>query len=285
MSVPHSRDAYVVGLTPQQRVAPAAARSSLVRLIHLVRARCDLTLAFVRRELGIRYKEAYVGVAWAVLQPLAYMAIFTILFARIAKVPGTGALVAYVALVPWAFASTSVLQGGQSVLNQLGVVSKIYFPRAVLPLAAVIAASVDAAIAFVLQIGLLLAIGPGLHPTLLLWPALMLLTGAVCLGATMVIAPAVVRFRDLRYVMPFGLQLLLLATPVGYPLDAVPAEFRGWYQVNPFAGLMEAFREISLAGELPALGHLLPAVAWAVGLLTVGTLYFRRQDTTIADYV
>lgn len=275
----------MIELTSEQRAARGVAPDSTGRLLQLVRARCDLTLAFVRRELGIRYKEAYVGVAWAVLQPLAYMALFTILFSRIARVPGTGALVAYVALVPWAFASTSLLQGGLSVLNQLGVVSKIYFPRAVLPLAAVIAAAGDAAIAFLLQLGLLVAIGPGLHATLLLWPALMLLTGAVCLGATLVLAPAVVRFRDLRYVIPFGLQLLLLASPVGYPLEAVPAEFRVWYQVNPFAGLMEAFREISLAGELPSPSHVLPAVAWAVGLLTVGAVYFRRQDTTIADYV
>jgi lipopolysaccharide transport system permease protein len=242
-------------------------------------------MAFVRREVGVRYKEAYVGVAWAVLQPLAYMLIFTLLFSRLSRIPGTGPLTAYVALVPWTFVSASIGQASQSVLGQLSVVSKIYFPRGVLPLSAVVAAGVDALIAFALQLVLMVATGTALRPALLLWPLLMVLAAAVCLGVGLILAPAVVRFRDLRYAIPIGLQLLLLGSPVGYPLSAVPEEFRHWYLLNPFAGLMESFRAISLRGEVPAVGMLLPALAWAAVLLVVGGLYFRVQEATVADYV
>lgn len=262
-----------------------AAFPRLARLWRAVPPRYELLLAFVRRELGVRYKEAYIGVAWAVIQPLAYMLIFTLLFARMAKVPGSGPLVAYVALVPWTFASTSIAQGGQAVLNQLGIVSKIYFPREVLPAAAIVAAGVDALIAFGLQILLLVIFGAGLSVTLLLWPVLMLLTGAVCLGITLLLAPAVVRFRDLRFVIPFGLQLAMLASPVGYPIDAVPEHLMVWYRANPFAGLMDAFRAIALRGEMPPAVDLWPALVWAVGLITLGVLYFRSQEATMADYV
>jgi lipopolysaccharide transport system permease protein len=242
-------------------------------------------MAFVRREVGVRYKEAYVGVAWAVLQPLAYMLIFTLLFSRMSKVPGSGPLTAYVALVPWTFVATAMGQASQSVLSQLGVVSKIYFPRAVLPLSSIVAAGLDAVIAFALQLVLMVATGTGLGLTLLLWPPLMLLAAAICLGVSLFLAPAVVRFRDLRYTIPLGLQLLLLASPVGYPLSAVPEELRGWYQLNPLAGLLESFRTISLGGKAPALTALLPAVGWAAALLLLGVLYFRAQEATLADYV
>jgi len=248
-------------------------------------ARFELLMAFVRREVGVRYKEAYVGVAWAVLQPLAYMVIFTLLFSRMGKLPGSGPLVAYVALVPWIYAAAAIGQSSQSVLGQLGIVSKIYFPRSVLPLSSILAAGLDALIAFVLQLVLMLALGVRLAPTLLLWPFLMLLTGAICLGVSLILAPAIVRFRDLRYIIPLGLQLLLLASPVGYPLDAVPRHLRGWYQLNPFAGLLESFRAIALGGHLPRLDHLLPAVVWAAGLMIVGGCFFRAQEATLADYV
>jgi lipopolysaccharide transport system permease protein len=213
------------------------------------------------------------------------MLIFTLLFSRLSKVPGSGPLTAYVALVPWTFAATAMSQASQSVLAQLGVVSKIYFPRSVLPLSSVVAAGVDAVIAFGLQVALMLINGVALKPTLLLWPLLMLLAGAVCLGVGLFLAPAVVRFRDLRYAIPLALQILLLASPVGYPISAVPEELRRWYQLNPFAGLMESFRVISLRGEVPALELLLPAAGWAMALLVVGSLYFRSQEAMLADYV
>lgn len=251
----------------------------------LLRARYELVMAFVRRDLGVRYKEAYVGVAWAVLQPLAYMVLFTFLFSRMGRVRGAGALPAYVALVPWTFASTAIAAGANSIINQLGVVSKIYFPRGALPLAAVVAAGVDALVGFVLELVLLVAFGPGLSPTLLMWPVLMVLAAAVCLGIGLLLAPASVRFRDLRYVIPLGLQLLMLASPVGYPVSAVPRGVRGWYDLNPFAGLIEGFRTIALQGRLPGPATLLPAVLWAVVLLAVGAVYFRAQNATVADYV
>ena len=276
----HPRDA-AVPVAPLLGLQGGRLRA-LARVAH---ARVDLTFAFVRRELGIRYKEAYVGVGWALLQPLAYMGIFTVLFSRMAHVQGSGALSSYVALVPWSFAATAILQGGQSVFNQLGVVSKIYFPRSVLPLAAVIAAAVDGVIAFGLQLGLMAATGARFGATLLLWPVLMLLTGLVSLGIALVLAPAVVRFRDLRYVIPVGVQLLLLATPVGYPLSALPATYRRLAALNPYAGLMDAFRAIAIRGETPPLQDVWPAVVWAVVLLVLGGVYFRREEATVADYV
>jgi lipopolysaccharide transport system permease protein len=261
---------------PALRLGPA---------LHRLLANYDLLMAFVRREVGVRYKEAYVGVAWAVLQPLAYMLIFTLLFSHLSRIPGSGPLTAYVALVPWAFIAASIGQASQSVLGQLSVVSKIYFPRGVLPLSSVLAAGVDALIAFALQVLLMVATGVALRPTLLLWPLLMVLAAAVCLGIGLLLAPAVVRFRDIRYAIPISLQLLMLGSPVGYPLSAVPEEFRRWYQLNPFAGLLEGFRAISLRGEVPSPGSLLPAVAWAAVMLVLGGLYFRVQEATVADYV
>jgi lipopolysaccharide transport system permease protein len=245
----------------------------------------QLVLAFVRRELAIRYKEAYVGVAWAILQPLAYMAVFTLLFSHVAHVAGGGALSSLTALVAWGFFATSLTQGSQSVVNQLGVVSKIFFPRSALPLAAVIAAGFDAVIAFGLQLVLLASFGHGLSPALLLWPVLMLLLGSLCIGATLLLSPVFVRFRDLKYLLPVAVQLLLLASPVGYPLDAVPESLRAWYMVNPLAGLLESFRRIAIDGSLPPLNYLWPAAVWAVALLVLGGLHFRRAQATLADYV
>jgi lipopolysaccharide transport system permease protein len=213
------------------------------------------------------------------------MLIFTLLFSHMSKVPGSGPLTAYVALVPWTFVATAIGQASQSVFNQLGVVSKIYFPRGVLPLSSIVAAGLDAVIAFALQLVLMVAVGTGLRLTLLLWPLLMLLAAAIALGVALFLAPAVVRFRDLRFAIPLGLQLLLLASPVGYPLSAVPEEFRSWYQLNPFAGLMESFRTIALRGEIPAMATLVPAAAWAAALLLLGYLYFCAQEATLADYV
>jgi len=142
-----------------------------------------------------------------------------------------------------------------------------------------------AAIAFALQLVLMVVVGAHLAPTLLLWPLLMLLTSGIALGVGLFLAPAIGRFRDLRYAIPISLQLLLLASPVGYPLSAVPEGMRNWYMLNPFAGLMESFRTIALDGRVPAATALLPAAGWAAVLIGLGTLYFRSQEATVADWI
>jgi lipopolysaccharide transport system permease protein len=242
----------------------------------------------------VRYKQTALGAAWAVLQPLLTMLIFTIFFGRMAGIGSEGVpypIFSYAGLLPWIFFSHGLGQASNSLVGSANLLKKVYFPRLIVPVAAVLGGLVDFAVSFVVLIGMMFWYGVQPGWGVLLLPFLLLLSAASALGAGLFLAAVNVEFRDVRYVMPFFIQLLLFVTPVIYPASKVTAKLEemglpGWlYGLNPMAGVIQGFRW-SLLGSGMNPGPLLAAgTAVTVLLLVGGLFYFRRMERTFADVV
>jgi lipopolysaccharide transport system permease protein len=248
----------------------------------------ELLAFFVWRDLKVRYRQTLLGAAWAVLQPFITMVVFSVFLGRLVGVPSDGVpypLFAFAALVPWTFVSQGVSQSANSLVGNQNLIKKVYFPRLVIPCAAVLAGLADFAIAFVVLVAMMLAyaIVPG---AAILWVPLFLLLGTTtALAAGLWLSALNVRYRDVRYVVPFFLQVWLFATPVAYPSSLVAEPWRTLYALNPMAGVVEGFRWALLGtGGMPA-GMLLVSSAVAVVVLATGAWYFRRAEATFADVV
>jgi ABC-2 type transport system permease protein/lipopolysaccharide transport system permease protein len=262
-----------------------------VRAIPAIREvwqRRELVRTLAERDLRVRYKQAVLGVAWAILTPLALMIVFTVFFQRVAKVDTGGApyvLFAYLGLLPWTFFSTSVSQGGQSLVVNNQLVNKVYCPREVFPLASMAVAAVDTALA-TLVLGLLFAVTEFMPKPTTVWvPVLLAVQVAFTFGVTLVLSAVLVFLRDLRHVLPIILQLGLFATPVAYGMDVVPASLQVLYSIaNPLAPVIDGYRRTVLLG-LPPDWHLLGPAAVAAALwLVVGYVVFKRLEPGFADY-
>ena len=248
----------------------------------------ELLYFLVWRDVKVRYKQTILGASWAVLQPLLTMVVFTLFFGRLAKMPSDGLpypLFSYAALVPWTFFATGLTAAAGSLVSGANLIRKIYFPRLLVPVAAVAAGGVDFAIAFAVLIGMVLVYGfvPGIA---VLWlPLLALLALVTALGVGTWAAALNLQFRDVRYVVPFGVQLWLFATPIAYPSSLLSEPWRTLYAVNPMVGVVEGFRWALLDTE-PAPGSILwISAAAALLLLLASALYFRRLEKTFADVV
>jgi lipopolysaccharide transport system permease protein len=248
----------------------------------------ELLYFFVWRDLKVRYEQTVIGVAWVVLQPLMSMGVFTIFFGRLAKLPSDGLpypVFYFAALAPWTYFSTAMTTATNVVVVNQRVITKVYFPRLILPLSSVTSGLVDFGIAFAVLLVLVLGYGlrPGVHAIWL--PFLMLLALATALGVGLWLSALNALYRDVQYVMPFLVQFWMLASPVAYPSSLVPAKWRWLYGLNPMAGVIEGFRW-ALTGHGQAPGALLFASAGAVVLLLVGgVLFFQRMEGTLADFV
>jgi lipopolysaccharide transport system permease protein len=247
----------------------------------------DLGYFLVWRDLKVRYKQTFFGAAWAVLQPVLLVLVFTAFLGRIkgigpANVPYP--LFAFAGLVPWTLFSQSLNSAANSLVNSQNLISKVYFPRLLLPLAGVGSHIVDFFIALVVL--LLMAPIFGVFPTLaILWlPVFALFAVVAALAVGTWLSAIYVRYRDLRYAIPFLIQVWLFATPVAYSADLIPTELRGIYALNPMAGAVEGFRWALLGGPLPQATILVSAAATAV-ILVVGMAYFRRVERTFADVI
>lgn len=247
----------------------------------------ELVRTLAERELRVRYKQAVLGFAWAVLTPLALMVVFTVFFQRVAKIPTGGvpyALFSYLGLLPWTFFSSSVAQGGQSLLLNVHLLNKIYCPREVFPMASVAVAAVDMAVALP-ALGLLFLL-TGFHPKPeSAWvPLLLIIQVSFTLGVTMVTSSIVVYLRDLRHALPIILQLGLFATPVAYGINVVPSSFRLLYALlNPLAPVIDGYRRTILLGQPPNWGLLAAGSSTAFVVLVFGYLAFKRLETGMAD--
>jgi lipopolysaccharide transport system permease protein len=225
-------------------------RKHLVTLYHYR----DLLWLWTAREIRVRYKQSMLGVAWAIVQPLTLTIVFTLVFSQLVRVDTGGVpypIFAYAALVPWTFFATSLSFGIPSLVNNLNLVTKIYFPREVLPLASVCAALLDYAIASLIFGGMLVVyrIWPGAH---LLWVVPLLLVQAILtIGITLLGSAVIVFFRDVRFVVPLLTQLWMYATPIIYPVDLVPERLRPYYFVNPMAGIIDGYRRVLVMGQPP----------------------------------
>ncbi len=246
----------------------------------------ELLYFLVWRDVKVRYKQTALGAAWAVLQPLATMAIFTLVFGRLAKVPSDGVpypVFAYCALLPWQLFANAVSESGNSVVNNQHLVKKVFFPRLLIPIAPIMTGLVDFTIAFVLLA--LMMIHYGIHPgaAVVTVPLFLLLAVASALGIGLWLSALNVQYRDVRHVIPFLVQFWLFATPVAYPSSLVPAKWRLLYGLNPMAGVVEGFRW-ALLGTRNSPGPMLAVSIAAVAALVLGGLiYFRRMETTFAD--
>lgn len=240
------------------------------------------------RDIKVRYKQTVLGAAWAVLQPLLATVVFSVFFGRLARLPSDGLpypVFAYCGLLPWQFFSRALTEASLSVVEQQRVITKVYFPRLLVPISAVISGLVDFGIAFVLLIGMMFYYG--LEPTIAvaLLPLFLLLALVLALGIAFWLSALAVEYRDVRYVLGFLTQIWLFATPVAYSSSLVPGRLRVLYGLNPMAGVVEAFRWGLLGKGQPPGPMLWVSVAAVVVIFVGGLLYFRRMESTFADVI
>jgi lipopolysaccharide transport system permease protein len=248
----------------------------------------ELLYFFVWRDIKVRYKQTAVGAAWAVFQPLMTMAVFSLFFGKLAKIPSNGLpypVFYFSALLPWTYFSGALQNATNVVVEQQRVVTKVYFPRLVLPLSAVVAGLVDFSIGF--GVFLVMMAYYRIVPSLpiLFFPLFLLMTVLTALGVGLFLSALNAIYRDVRYVLPFLIQFWMFASPVAYPSSLVPERWRWLYELNPMAGVIDGFRW-SLTGKGQAPGVLLAVSASMVALLVAaGTVYFQKMEGTIADVV
>ncbi|HVS88678.1 MAG TPA: ABC transporter permease [Candidatus Acidoferrum sp.] len=248
----------------------------------------ELLYFFVWRDVKIRYKQTAIGIVWVILQPLLTMGVFTVFFGRLAKLPSQGLpypVFYFAALVPWMYFSYALQSATNVVVENQRVITKVYFPRLVLPFSAVLSGLVDFAIGFVVLVILTLAYG--IRPTIAaLWlPLLVLVAILTALGVGLWMSALNALYRDVRYVMPFVVQFWMFASPVAYPSALVPARWRWLYGLNPMAGVIDGFRwALTGHGQPPGLVMLASAAMVAV-VLVGGLFFFQRMEGTVADRV
>jgi lipopolysaccharide transport system permease protein len=238
------------------------------------------------RDLKVRYKQTVIGVAWAVLQPLAMMAVFTIFFGRLARLPSDGLpypLFALSALLPWGLFARVLASSADSLVRDQRLVSKVYFPRLIVPLASSLAALVDFAISLLLLIALMVIYRVTPDERLLFLPLLTLLLLVAALGVGFWLSALNVEFRDVQHTLPFLTQLWFFLTPVVYPASLVPEGFRALYALNPMVGVVEGFRWSLLGTATPATSAIWVSALTASVLFVSGLLYFRSRERSFAD--
>ena len=272
--------------TPLIRIEPSKGWSS-VKLKELFEYR-ELLYFLVWRDIKVRYKQTVLGAAWAVIQPLFTMIVFSVFFGRLAKIPSDGIpypIFSYAALVPWTFFANGLNQGSNSLVSSANLLKKVYFPRLAIPISTVLSGIVDFVLAFIMLLVMMLYYG--FVPTVnILWlPLLLLLSLMTSLGVSLWLSVMNVQFRDVRYTIPFLTQLWLFATPIAYPSSLLSEPWRTVYGLNPMVGVVEGFRW-ALLGTNTAPGPIVVVSALAaVALLVSGALYFRRMERTFADVV
>lgn len=245
----------------------------------------ELLFFLVWRDVKVRYKQTVLGVAWAVVQPLLGMVVFTLFFGRLADMPSDGVpypLFSFAALVPWTYFASAVTAGAASLAASRYLIAKVFFPRLFVPLAAVTMPAVDMAIALGMMFVLLAAYGHVPPPTVLLLPLLVAYLMLLAFSLTLWMSALSVQYRDMRYLLPFAVQILLFLTPVAYPASLIPDRWRLLYFLNPMSAVVEGFRAVLLG--TPGPGPLLfVSVAVTLVLLVGGLLYFRSVESTLVD--
>jgi len=248
----------------------------------------ELLYFFVWRDVKIRYKQTAIGAAWAVLQPFLTMLVFSLFFGTLAKIPSHGLpypIFYYSALLPWMYFAAALQNATNVVVEQQRVITKVYFPRLVLPLSSVVAGLLDFAISFLVFLGMMVYYRIAPSPAILLFPCFLLLAVLTALGVGLWLSALNAIYRDVRYVLPFLVQFWLFASPVAYPSSLVPERWRWLYGLNPMAGVIEGFRWALTGKGQPPTG-LLAVSAFTVLVLAAGGLaYFKKMEGTIADVV
>ena len=248
----------------------------------------ELVHALTQREIRSRYRQSLLGVGWAIVQPLAFMVVFNLVFSRFAKLPSDGIpypIFSYSALVPWTFLSNALNTATIGLVSQRSVVTKTYFPRETIVLSQVGARFVDFVAAALVLVGMLVWYQIPPTPWLLLVPLLVLVEIALIVGMSLITSALHVSFRDLAPVVGLGLQIWLYVTPVSYPLSLVPEYLRPFYVLNPMVGIIEGFRSIVARGQAPAWDLLALSTVISCIILAGGYVYFKRAERRFADII
>jgi lipopolysaccharide transport system permease protein len=248
----------------------------------------ELLFFLMWRYIKVRYKQTVIGAAWAILQPFLTMVAFSIIFGRLANIPSDGIpypVFAYAGLLPWMFFAAAMQSAGVSLVSNANMIRKIYFPRVIMPAASILAAGVDFAIAFVVLLGMMVYYGivPGLAAVTI--PFFVLLAFMTALGVSLWLSALNVKYRDIRYTIPFLIQFWLFLTPVAYPSSMIPERFHLLYGLNPMAGVVEGFRWALLGNEKAPGGIMAVSTVVVAVLVTGGMFYFRRMEHEFADVV
>ena len=247
----------------------------------------ELVTSFTLRDIKLRYKQTGLGIAWAVLQPLLTMVIFTVFFGGLAKIPSDGIpypLFVLAALLPWTLFAEGLTRSTTSMVTNSNIMTKVYFPRLIMPLSSIISPLVDFAVSFIILIAMMVYYG--FMPTfnILFLPVFLLLALATALGVGLWLSALNVKYRDFQYTVPFLIQIGLYASPVVYASSLVPESLRVWYGLNPMAGVIEGFRWALLGSGAPS-AMVLVSVGMVIVLLVSGMFYFRRMEQYYADIV
>ena len=290
---PHtSRTASPSGATPGAREDVDCARASslqqLINDLRMLRQQHELLLTWTLREVKVRYKQSLLGAAWALLQPLALMLVFSVVFSVLVRVPSDGVpypIFSYTAVLAWTFLASSVSFAVPSLVSNFNLVTKIYFPREILPIASVGAALVDFLVASIILLPALVWFRIPLTPMLAWVPVLIVLQVVLTLGVVLPASAVNVFYRDVRFVVPLVTQVWLYATPVIYPTSLVPESLRFLYMLNPMVGIIDSYRRVVLLGQAPDLAYLSTSATISFGLAIAGYRLFKRSESAFADLI
>jgi len=248
----------------------------------------ELLYFLIWRDVKVRYKQTVLGTAWAIIQPFFTMLVFSLFFGKLAKVPSDGLpypLFAYAALVPWTFFANGLTQSSNSLVGSANLITKVYFPRLVIPLSSILSSTIDFVLAFLVLLGMMIYYGIAPTSQFVWLPLFFLLSMVTALGVGMWLSAMNVQFRDVRYAVPFLTQLWMFSTPVAYPSSLLSEPWRTIYSLNPMVGVVEGFRWALLrtttaAGPMVAISSLVSLI-----VLVGGAFYFRRMERGFADVV
>lgn len=249
----------------------------------------ELFLFLAWRDILVRYKQTIIGLAWSLIRPFLTMIVFTIIFGRLAKLPSEGVpypILVYAAMLPWQFFSTSFSEASNSLISNSNMLTKIYFPRLIIPVSTVIVNFVDFLISFIILIGLMIWYQFVPSWTILFLPLFLGLAFLTAMGAGLYVAALNVKYRDFKYIVPFVVQFGMYISPVGFSSNVVPEKWRLLYSINPMVGVIDGFRWSILGGD----SHIyLPGLMLSIGLiiflLIFGIWYFRKMEKSFADII
>jgi len=247
----------------------------------------DLFIYLVKRDIKVMYAQTILGFAWAILNPLIQIVVFSIIFGRLAKIDTDGIpyfLFSTIAIIPWTYMSGAMTSSSQSLIASSGMLGKIYFPRIIFPITPALSRLVDFAISIVLLIAVMVYYGVVPTANIIFLPIFLVMMVSVPVAIGLWLSSLAIRFRDVKFAMPFAIKMLIYSAPILYSASQIPDEYRFWYSINPIVGVVEGFRACLLGTDIPWM-YVLPGFATALILLASGAMYFRRMERVIVDVI